>query len=130
MSRALVASLAVLALLAALLSWRLLEAHEALGQANLKARLNADAVTLLQQQDLRNQAIDRRLEQLAAVHDATTRETVREIYVQPSSDACRRSPAMRALDGRLRAQPGPDDGRAAAATAPAGPVPPSGGPAR
>ncbi len=130
MSRFLAASLAVLALLAGFLFWRLLETHEALGRADLKARLNADAVTLLQEQDQRNQAIDRRLEQLAVAHDATTRETVREIYVQPSSDACRRSPAMRALDGRLRAQPAPGDGRTAAAAAPARPVPSPGGPTR
>ena len=130
MSRILAATAAALAIVAALLFWRLLEAHEALGQADLKARLNANAVTLLQEQDLRNQAIDRRLEQLAVAHDAKTRETVREIYVQPSSDACRRSPAMRALDGRLRHQPAPDDGRPTATAAPAGPVSPTAGPAR
>jgi len=112
------------------LLWRLLAAHEALGRAEVAARLNAAAVTALQEQEARNQRLEARLEQLTAARDAATRETVREIYIQPSSDACRRSPAMRALDGRLRYPPAGDDGRPAAAATPAHAVPPPGGPSR
>jgi hypothetical protein len=130
MTKVLAIGAAVLAALAGFLFWRLLGAHEALGQAELKAQLNANTVALLQDQEQRNQAIDARLEQLAGARDAATREIVREIYIQPASDACRRSAAMRALDGRLRYRPGGDGDRPPAAAAPAQPVPPAGGPAR
>jgi hypothetical protein len=85
---------------------------------------------MLQDQEHRNQRLDARLEQLAAMRDTATRETVREIFIQPSSDACRRSPAMRALDGRLRYRPDGDGGRAASAATPAQPVPPTVGSSR
>ena len=130
MTRALAIVAATLAGLAGLLLWRLLDAHAALGRADLAARLNASAVTALQDQERRNQLLEARLEQLAAARDAATRETVREIYIQPSSDACRRSPAMRALDGRLRHTAGGGGDRAPAAAAPAEPVSPSGRPSR
>lgn len=130
MTRGLAIVAATLAGVAGLLLWRLLDAHAALGRAGLAARLNADAVAALQDQERRNQLLEARLEQLSSARDAATRETVREIYIQPASDACRRSPAMRALDGRLRYRADGDDGRAAAAATPAGPVPPTGRPSR
>ena len=123
MTRYLAIGMAGLALIAGLLFWRLLRAHEALGEAELKAQLNADTVAVLQDQEQRNQMLDARLEQLASARDAATKEIVREIYIQPSSDACRRSAPMRALDGRLRYQPGGEGGRPPAAAAPADPVP-------
>lgn len=126
MTRALAIVAVTLAGAAGLLLWRLLDTHEALGRAELAARQNADAVTALQVQERLNQQLEARLERLAATRDAATRETVREIYVQPSSDACRRSPAMRALDGRLRYRPGGDGDRPAAAPAPAHALPPAG----
>lgn len=126
MTRALAIVAVTLAGAAGLLLWRLLDTHEALGRAELAARLNADAVTALQVQERLNQQLEARLEHLAATRDAATRETVREIYVQPSSDACRRSPAMRALDGRLRYRPGGDGDRPPAAPAPAHALPPAG----
>ncbi len=113
----------VLGAIAGLLGWLLLDAHEALGKAELKALLNANAVSILQDQEARNQAIDSKLEQLATVRADNTREIIREVYIQPASDDCRKSPAMRALDGRLRYQPGNPDGRPPAAAAPAQPVP-------
>ena len=130
MTRAVFIAAAVFAAAAGVLLWRLLAAHEALGRAELAARLNAGAVIALQEQEKRNQLLEARLEQHAAARDAATREAVREIYIQPASDACRRSPAMRALDGRLQYRPGGDGDRPAAATAPAHAVPPPGGPAR
>ena len=130
MTRLAVAVAALAGVVASLLLWRLLDAHAALGRAELVARLNADAVAILQDQEQRNERIDRRLEQLAAAHDATTREILRDIYSQPAGDACRRSPAMRALDGRLQHRPGGDGDRPAAAATPAQPVPASGRPAR
>jgi small-conductance mechanosensitive channel len=116
---------AVLAALAGFLVWRLTAAHEALGKAELKAQLNANTVKVLQEQEARNQAIDQRLEQLAQAGATHTREVVRDIYQQPSSDACRRSAPMRALDGRLQWRPGDPDGRPPAAAAPAQPVHPA-----
>lgn len=130
MTRGLAIVSATLAGIAGLLLWRLLDAHAALGRADLAARLNADAVIALQDQERRNQLLEARLEQLSSARDTATRETVREIYVQPASDACRRSPAMRALDGRLRYRPDGGDGRASAAPAPAEPVPATGRPSR
>ncbi len=121
---------ALLGIAASLLLWRLLDAHDALGRAEFAARLNANAVALLQDQEQRNERLDRKLEQLAAAHDANIREILRDVYSQPAGDACRRSPAMRALDGRLRHQPHDDGGRPAAAAAPAQPLPPAGGPSR
>ena len=97
-----------LALIAGALGWLLLDAHEALGKAELKAQINAHTIKTLTDQDERNQRIDSKLEQLAGARDAVTRETVREIYIQPSTDACRNSPAMKALDGRLRYAPKPE----------------------
>ena len=130
MTRGLVLVAATLVALSGVLLWRLLEAHATLGRADLAARLNAGAVTALQEQEKRNQLLEARLEQQSAARDTVTREAVREIYIQPASDACRRSPAMRALDGRLHYRPGGDDGRPAAAAAPADAVPKAGGPAR
>ena len=130
MTRLALSVAALLGIAASLLLWRLLDAHRALGEATLAARLNANAVAMLQDQEQRNERLDRKLEQLAAAHDANTREILRDVYSQPAGDACRHSPAMRALDGRLRWQPGSDDGRPAAAAAPAQPVPPTGRPSR
>lgn len=130
MTRALFIVAAALAVATGALAWRLGQAHQALGRADLAARLNAGAVSALQEQERRNQLLEARLGQLAAARDAATRETVREIYIQPASDACRRAPAMRALDGRLRHRPGGDGGRPAAAAAPADAVPAPGGPSR
>jgi hypothetical protein len=112
----------VLAAIVGVLGWLLLDAHEALGKAELKAQINADTIKIMADQDERNQRIDAKLEQLSGARDTVTKETVREIYIQPSTDACRKSPAMRALDGRLRYQPGNPDGRPAAAAAPAQPL--------
>ncbi len=126
MTRSLAIVAAMLAAIAGLLLWRLLDAHAALGRADLAARLNAGAVNALQDQERRNQLLEARLEQLSSARDTATRETVREIYVQPASDACRRSPAMRALDGRLRYRPDGGDGRASAAPEAAEPVPATG----
>ena len=123
MTRYLAIGMAGLALIAGLLFWRLTAAHERRGQAELKAKVNAETIKVLQDQETRNQAIDAKLEQLASARAEGTRETVREIYIQPSTDACRKSPAMRALDGRLRYQPGGDGGGPPAATAPVEPVP-------
>lgn len=130
MTRGLAIVAATLAGIAGLLLWRLLDAHAVLGRADLSARLNAGAVVALQDQERRNQLLEARLEQLSSARDAATREAVREIYVQPASDACRRSPAMRALDGRLRYRADGDDGRASAAATPAEPVSPTGRPSR
>ena len=126
MTRYLAMAAALLAAVAAFLFWRLLGAHEALGMAELKAQLNANAVAVLQDQEQRNQAIDARLESLASARDAATKEIVREIYIQPSSDACRRSAPMRALDGRLRHQPGGDRDRPPATPTPAERLPAAG----
>ena len=114
--------MAVLAAIAGVLGWLLLDAHEALGKAELKAKINADTIKTLSDQDERNQRIDARLEQLSGARDTVTKETVREIYIQPSTDACRKSPAMRSLDGKLQYKPGNPDGGPAAAPAPAQPV--------
>ena len=130
MTRAALLTAALLGIAASLLLWRLLEAHEALGRAEFSARLNASAVALLQDQEQRNERLDRKLEQLAAARDANIREILRDIYSTPAGDACRRSPAMRALDGRLRHQSRDDGDRPPAAAAPAQPLPPAGGPSR
>jgi hypothetical protein len=122
MTKYMAIGMVVLAAAAAFLGWLLLDAHEALGKAELKAQLNADTIKIMADQDERNQKIDARLEQLSGARDTVTKETVREIYIQPSTDACRKSPAMRALDGRLRYQPGNPDGRPAAPTAPPQPL--------
>lgn len=111
----------VLVALLGVSGWMLLDAHEALGKAELKAKLNADTIKIMADQDERNQKIDAKLDKLSGARDTVTKETVREIYIQPSTDACRKSPAMRALDGRLRYQPANPDGRPGAAAAP--PVP-------
>lgn len=109
----------------ALLGWLLLGAHEDLGKAQLAARLNAKTIETLQAQEARNQAIDAKLEQLAQARSTHTREVIREVYQQPSTTDCQRSPPMRALDGRLRWQPGHPDDRQPAPAAPAQPVPPA-----
>lgn len=130
MTKYLAIGAAVLAAIAGVLGWLLLEAHEDLGRAELAAKLNANTIKTLEDQEARNQAIDAKLELLASSRAAGIKETVREIYIQPSSDACRNSPAMRALNGRLQYRPGDPGGRPAAAAAPAQPVPAPGGPAR
>ncbi len=123
MTRTLAVGAAVLAAVAGVLGWLLLDAHEALGRAELTARLNANAVTILQDQEGRNQAIDAKLERLSGARDTEIRETVREIYIQPATDACRQSPAMRSLDGKLRYGAGGAGDRPPAAPAPAQPLP-------
>lgn len=107
----------VLVAVTAALGWLLLDAHEALGKAELKAQINAGTIKTLADQDERNQRIDQKLEQLSGARDTVTKETVREIYIQPSTDACRKSPAMRSLDGKLHYKPGDPDGRQAAPAA-------------
>ena len=123
MTRYLAIGAALLVVIAGVLGWLLLDAHEALGKAELKAQLNANTIKTLTDQDERNQRIDTKLEQLSGARDTVTRETVREIYIQPSTDACRKSPAMRALDGKLHYQPGNPAGRPPGAAAPAQPLP-------
>lgn len=123
MTKYLAIGAAVLGVIAGILGWLLLDAHEALGKAELKAQLNANTVKVLQDQESRNQAIDAKLEQLANARGEVTKEIVREIYHQPATTACVQSPAMRSLDGKLRYDPGHPDGRPPAAAAPAQPVP-------
>ena len=113
----------VAALAAIVFGWLLLDAHEALGKAELKAQLNANTVKVLQDQETRNQKIDAKLETLATVRDTETREIIREIHVAPSSADCIKSPAMRALNGKLQYKPNVDGGRPAATSTPAQPVP-------
>ena len=110
---------------AGVLGWLLLGAHEDLGKARLAAELNAKTIAVLEAQEARNQQIDQRLEQLQQARATHTKEIVREIYQQESTDACRKSPPMRALDGRLRWQPGHPDDRQPAPAAPAQPLPPA-----
>lgn len=115
---------AVLSVLAAAaMGALLLRAHQQLGQAKLAAKLNAETIRVLQAQEARNQEIDQKLEQLQLARATHTKEIVREIYQQESTDACRKSGPMRALDGRLRWQPGHPDDRRPAAAAPAQPLP-------
>lgn len=123
MTKYLAIAMGVLLVALGVTGWLLLDAHEALGQAKLTAQINADTIEVLRDQDKRNQAIDAKLEQLAQARAAATREVIREVYRAPSTDACRNSPAMRALDGRLQYRPGDPDGRSAAAPAAAQPVP-------
>lgn len=126
MSKYLAIAGVALAAIAGVLGWLLLDAHEALGKAELKAKLNAETVKVLQAQEARNQAIDAKLEQLAQQRSEHTKEVIREVYHAPATTVCRDSPAMRALDGKLQWRPGNPGGGPAAAPTPAQPVPTTG----
>jgi hypothetical protein len=103
--------------------WGWLDAREDLGAMRVSAAVNAASVKALSDQQALNLGIANRLEQLAVQRAAPIKETVREIYLKPASDACRNSPAMRALDGRLRYGGDGQGGGSAAAGQPAPAVP-------
>lgn len=119
-----------LAVVAAGAIWLLLETREALGAEKLKAAVTAAALSVYQQQEAANQVLDQRLERLERQRGESVKEVVREVWKQQASDACRNSPAMRALDGRLRYDAGGNHGRPAGAAAPPVAVPPAGRSAR
>ena len=106
--------------------WLLLDAHVQLGAARLQAAVNGASLSVIQQQEDRNVAIDQKLAALTQARDQVIKETVHEIYVAPDGTACRESAPMRALDGRLRYSAGGSDGRSPGTAAPAGGVPPAG----
>ncbi len=106
--------------------WLLLDAHDQLGAARLQAAVNGASLSVLQQQEDRNVAIDQKLVALTGAREQATKETIREIYIAPDNDACGKSAPMRALNGRLRYTAGGGDGRSAGASAPVGAVPPAG----
>jgi hypothetical protein len=100
--------------------WGWLDAREELGAARLSAAVNAASAKAMSEQADLNQALALRLEQLTAARGQTVKETIREVYIQPSSNACRNSAPMRALNGRLRyGGDGQGGGSAAAGSAPA-----------
>lgn len=91
-------------------------AWQAEAMASFAASVNGATVKTMSEQAERNQGIAARLDQLTAPRAETIKEIIREVHIQPASDACRNSAAMRALDGRLRY----DGGRQARGTATAG----------
>ncbi len=111
----------VLAAIAGVLGWLLLDAHESLGEAKLAAAVNAKTIETLQANEARNVEIDKRIEGAIQRTAATTREVMRAIATSENTGACGKSPAFRALDG-LRRPPGPDGGGQAPAAAPAQPL--------
>lgn len=115
-------------LLAALVGgfFALRAAWRAEGEARLAAAVNGATVKTMSEQAEINHGIAQKLDALTAERATTMRETIREIYIQPSSDACRQSDAMRALNGRLHWRPGGQGGGAAAARPPVAAVPPAG----
>jgi hypothetical protein len=118
--------LAVIAgLVAALIGgfFALKSAWQAEATASFAAAVNGAAVRTMNEQVELNQDIAARLDRLTAPRAETIKEIVREIHIQPSSEACRNSAPMRALDGRLRYDGGRQGGGAAAAGPPAAVVP-------
>ena len=111
----------VLAAIAGVLGWLLLEAHEDLGAATLAAKVNAATIKTLQANEARNVEIDKQLEEAIKRTAATTREVMRAIASTNDTGACAGSPAIRALDG-LRRPAGPLDSGQAPAAAPSQPV--------
>lgn len=107
---------AIVALLLALggAVWGWLDAREDLGAAKVSAAVNAASVRTLSDQATLNQGIADRLERLTAQRAQPIKETIREVYIQPSSTACRDSAPMRALDGRLQYRAGGQGGGPAA----------------
>lgn len=77
-------------------------AREEAGIAKMSASINAATVKTMTEQLDRNQAIADAVDRLTSQRAATIRETIREVHVQPATTVCRDTPAMRALDGRLR----------------------------
>lgn len=121
-----IAAIGVLLLALGGVVWGWLDAREDLGAAKVSAAVNAASVKALSDQATLNQGIADRLEQLTAQRAAPIKETIREVYIQPSSTACRDSAPMRALGGRLQYRAGGQGGGAAAAGSPAAAVPAAG----
>lgn len=117
------AAIGVLALALGGAIWGWLDAREDLGAAKLSAAVNAASLKTLNEQADRNEAIAQRLDILTVARGETIKETVREIYLQPASDACRQSAPMRALDGRLRYGGNGKGGSAAPAGSPPAALP-------
>ena len=95
--------------------WAWGNAREEAGTAKMSAVINAASLKTVTEQLDRNQAIAERLDKITGQRAETIRETIREVHFQPATTVCRDSPAMRALDGRLRYQPDARGGGAAAA---------------
>lgn len=103
--------------------WGWLDAREDLGAVKVSAAVNAASAKAMTAQAELNQDIAAKLEQLTAQRAEPIKETVREVYLQPASDACRNSAPMRALNGRLRYQGNGQGGSAPSAGSPATAVP-------
>jgi len=90
---------------------------QAEGAAKFSAAVNAASLRTMSEQAERNQVIGDKLERLTGQRSETIKETIREVYIQPSSETCRQSAPMRALNGRLQYRPNGHSGSAAAAKA-------------